>query len=241
MVNAINKINRQKKKELNKPQEKTANDAGNEIVKEANNDIHNEAGLLSGSVVDTETRNLLKVLVRYGERVLFTLEDGSIQTVGEFILQELEIDHIVFENPLYNEFIEEYRQHQHDTDFVAEKHFKFHPNSALSQLTVNLITEKYTLSKIHYRIQVSENAKIKEVEIPTDADRLYELVPRLVLELKDSLLKEHIKQTLLKIKHACEQREDMSKIKELMDYCDALNAIKRDLSKSLGERVINKL
>ena len=241
LVNAINKINRQKKEEQNKPQEKTANDAGNEIAKETNNDIHSEAGLLSGSVVDTETRNLLKVLVRYGERVLFTLEDGSIQTVGEFILQELEIDHIVFENPLYNEFIEEYRQHQHDTDFVAEKHFKFHPNSALSQLAINLITEKYTLSKIHYRIQVSENAKIKEVEIPTDADRLYELLPRLVLELKDSLLKEHIKQTLLKIKHACEQREDMSKIKELMDYCDALNAIKRDLSKSLGERVINKL
>lgn len=246
LVNAINKINRQKKEEQkkaeqNKAQEETLPEAKNVTIQDSANNINSETGLLSGSVVDTETRNLLKVLVRYGERVLFTLEDGSIQTVGEFILQELEIDHIVFENPLYNEFIEEYRQHQHDTDFVAEKHFKFHPNSALSQLAVNLITEKYTLSKIHYRIQVSENAKIQEVEIPTDADRLYELVPRLVLELKDSLLKEHIKQTLLKIKHACEQREDMSKIKELMDYCDALNAIKRDLSKSLGERVINKL
>lgn len=241
LINAINKINRQKKEEKNKSQEKTSSDADNEIAKESPNDVPNEAGLLSGSVVDTETRNLLKVMVRYGERALFTLEDGSNQTVGEFILQELEIDHIVFENPLYNEFIEEYKLHQYNSDFIAEKFFKFHSNSALSQLAINLITEKYTLSKIHYRIQVSENAKIKEVEIPTDADRLYELVPRLILELKDSLLKEHIKQTLLKIKHACEQKEDMSKIKELMDYCDALNTIKRDLSKSLGERVINKL
>lgn len=241
LVNAINKINRQKREERSKSQEKTSSDADNEIANESPNDVPNEAGLLSGSVVDTETRNLLKVMVRYGERALFTLEDGSNQTVGEFILQELGIDHIVFENPLYNEFIEEYKLHQYNSDFIAEKFFKFHSNSALSQLAINLITEKYTLSKIHYRIQVSENAKIKEVEIPTDADRLYELVPRLILELKDSLLKEHIKQTLLKIKHACEQKEDMSKIKELMDYCDALNTIKRDLSKSLGERVINKL
>ena len=79
------------------------------------------------------------------------------------------------------------------------------------------------------------------MEIPTDADRLYELVPRLILELKNSLLEEHIRQTVLKLKHACEQKEDMSKIKELMDYCDALNTIKRDLAKSLGDRVINKL
>lgn len=241
LVNAINKINRQKKEEQNKAQHQTLSTTENKTAQDSANSVNSETSLLSGSVVDTETRNLLKVMVRYGERTLFSLEDGSNQTVGEFILQELGIDHIVFENPLYNEFIEEYRQHQHDTDFIAEKFFKFHPNSALSQLAINLITEKYTLSKIHYRFQVSENAKIKEVEIPTDADRLYELVPRLILELKNSLLEEHIRQTVLKLKHACEQKEDMSKIKELMDYCDALNTIKRDLAKSLGDRVINKL
>lgn len=241
LVNAINKINRQKKEEQNKAQHQTLSAIENKTAQDSTNSVNSETSLLSGSVVDTETRNLLKVMVRYGERTLFSLEDGSNQTVGEFILQELGIDHIVFENPLYNEFIEEYRRHQHDTDFIAEKFFKFHPNSALSQLAINLITEKYTLSKIHYRFQVSENAKIKEVEIPTDADRLYELVPRLILELKNSLLEEHIRQTVLKLKHACEQKEDMSKIKELMDYCDALNTIKRDLAKSLGDRVINKL
>ena len=241
LVNAINKINRQKKEEQNKAQHQTLSTTENKTAQDSANSVNSETSLLSGSVVDTETRNLLKVMVRYGERTLFSLEDGSNQTVGEFILQELGIDHIVFENPLYNEFIEEYRQHQHDTDFIAEKFFKFHPNSALSQLAINLITEKCTPSRIHYRFQVSENAKIKEVEIPTDADRLYELVPRLILELKNSLLEEHIRQTVLKLKHACEQKEDMSKIKELMDYCDALNTIKRDLAKSLGDRVINKL
>ena len=54
--------------------------------------------------LDANIRNLLQVLVKYGNYPFFDT------TVGEYIISELEADQIVFENPLYEKLINEYKE-----------------------------------------------------------------------------------------------------------------------------------
>ena len=97
-------------------------------------------------------------------------------------------------------------------------------------ITADLISEKYTLSKIH--------SKIKKIE--EDADRLIELVPRVVFEFKNSLILELMKRKLLEMKVANDDR-NIKLIDEIMVEMSQLEIVKRELSKTLGERIIIKI
>jgi len=97
-------------------------------------------------------------------------------------------------------------------------------------LTADLISEKYTLSRIH--------SKIKKVE--ADADRLLELVPRVVFEFKNMLILDLIKQKLLKMKAANDLKNN-ALVDEIMQEMSQLEVVKKQLSKTLGERIIIKL
>ena len=194
---------------------------------------------IQSKVIDEEIRHLLRILLLYGTNQLYVDENGTVE-VGEYILQDLQQDQIIpFENPLYNFLVEEYLKHQGEEGFLPENYFKYHPDGALSQLAVNLMTDKYVLSKIHSKMQVSENAKVMDVPPPTDADRLTILVPRLLFELKSELLKLEIKQTLLDIK-AAEDAGDAQTLMEKITRCKALNDTQRQLASQL-DRIIVKL
>jgi len=186
----------------------------------------------SFSKYETEERNILQVLVKYGEK-LFYYADPENQhpvTVGDYILEELERDQLKFENSLHALMLEEYKNHFHQDNFVAERFFLYHPNNEISMLTAELISEKYTLSRIH--------SKLKKIE--ADADRLIDLIPRMVYELKNSLIIDQIKHKLLEMKAANDNKNDKL-VDEIMKEMSQLEIVKKELSKSLGERIIIKL
>jgi DNA primase len=93
-----------------------------------------------------------------------------------------------------------------------------------------LITDKYTESKVH--------SKVKKV-IP-DSERLNEYVPRLVFEFKNSLVIDMIKQKLMELK-AANDSKDTELYRQIMLDWDQLEVLKKQLSKTLGERIIIKL
>ncbi|HEY5590319.1 MAG TPA: DNA primase [Paludibacter sp.] len=184
------------------------------------------------SKYETEERNILQVLVKYGDK-LFYYADPENQhpvTVGDYILEELERDQLLFDNPLHALMLEEYRNNYMQDAFVAERFFLHHSNSEISMITADLISEKYTLSKIH--------SKIKKIE--DDADRLIDLVPRVVFEFKNSLILDQIKRKLLEMKVANENKNNML-VDEIMQEMSQLEVVKKQLSKTLGERIIIKL
>lgn len=187
--------------------------------------------LTTANKFEAEARNIIQALVRYGEKELYTQpETGAPVSVGEYIIHELETDGIVFDNPLYMQIIDEFKAHCHDEGFVAENFYKFHVNNKISQLAIDLIAEKYTLSRIHYKQAISENVK-RAVKIPTDADRLFELIPRLIYELKILLIKDRQNQLTLQLKQA---GHDMSTVANLMAQYEQLTQIRLQLSKELG-------
>ena len=188
--------------------------------------------ITSSSKFEDQERNILQILVKYGE-VVFCFADKEEQiplTVGDFILEELERDNLLFYNEVHTLILEEYKlQHRLD-GFVAERFFLYHPDSRISILTADLVTEKYTLSKVH--------SKLKKVE--TDAERLLELVPRVVFEFKNSLILDMIKQKLIQLKAASESKNN-SLVDQIMQEMKQLDEVKKQLSKTLGERIIIKL
>ena len=240
LIHAINNLKIEKKeKDFQKQKSEEARqataanetDKSNEKSAETIPDALQATTLTTASKFEAEARNIIQTLIRYGEKELYVQpETGEPVSVGEYIIHELEMDGIVFDNPLYMQIIDEFKAHCHDEGFVAEKFYKFHVNDKISQIAIDLIAEKYTLSKIHYKQAISENVK-RAVKIPTDADRLYDLVPRLIYELKILLIKDKQNQLTLLLKQA---GQDTETIARLMAQYDQLTRIRLQLSKELG-------
>lgn len=186
----------------------------------------------SAVLFDNEEKNLLQVIIKYGHLLRFykSEENNELITVAQMIIDELEEDDLVFLNPLHQQMLNEYKQHcmQHEND--AEKFFTFHPDPKISRLAIELLSEKYTLSKVH--------SKMKEVL--SDEDRLHELAPRLIYEYKISLLIEQMRLKLTEMKNAAESGNN-DQVFSIMKEIKELESTKKLLSKKLGERIIIKL
>lgn len=181
---------------------------------------------------DSEEKNLLQLLIKYGHLSRFYLDEKKEKsiTVAEYVYNELEIDDLSFHNPLHQRMLNEYKQQCMTQTNSAEKFFTFHPDPQISQLAIELLSEKYTLSKVH--------SKMKEI-IP-DENRLNDLTPRLVYEYKNSLLIEQVRLKLDEMKTAAETGNNnlvISIMKEIKDLDEA----KKKLAKELGERIIVKI
>lgn len=179
-------------------------------------------------------KELLRYVIRYGERILYNYFDEEQQKqvtmrVAEYIRFDLERDELTFYTPLYKEILDEaIRQISSAENFTAQRYFLSHPNPAVSKLAANLISEKYQLSKYHSKFQALEK----------EEDKLDQLVPREIFEMKNAYISQQIKEIRQLIKNA---GDDMEKITELMTAQTRLNEIKGVLSKELGERIVLKM
>lgn len=180
---------------------------------------------------ENEERNILQALIKFGEKVLYYADEAHQHpvSVGDYIIEELDQDNIAFENPLHHTILTEYKKNYLQEGFISERFFLNHSNIEIGHLTADLISEKYQLSKIH--------SKIKQVE--SDADRLFAMVPRVVFELKNSLMLDLMKKKLNEMK-AANDSKNFELVNKIMFEIGQLDAIKKQLSKSLGERIIIK-
>ena len=98
------------------------------------------------------------------------------------------------DNALYQLIMEEYMAHYKEPNWVAATYFQYHPNGDISQLAVNMLADKYQLSRMYAKQMVSENV-VKEVDMPSDVDMLPDMV--LVLIAGILLMKTPAKKLLL--------------------------------------------
>jgi DNA primase len=173
-------------------------------------------------------RLIVQQLIRHGEKVMFIDEETQQQVlVAEYVASELEMDEITFTTPLFDEVLRELQQHLGEEGFVAERHFVNHANPELSRLAVDLIEEKYQLSKYHSKTQT----------VVREVDRLSELVSHLMVDYKHSLVELELKDTLNKLRQP-DVMSDAEKCLEVMSRYKELMEIKQQMAKHLGDRVI---
>lgn len=182
---------------------------------------------------DSEEKNILQTLIRFGKSDMRSpeqiKENADPLMTAAYIFEEINRDLITLYNPVHQKMLREYEMNYRNEQFNAEKHFLYHPDERISKLTSDLLTEKYTLSKIH--------SKLKKVE--SDADRLNDYVTRIMFEFKNSLMLDLIKEKLISLKIASENK-DIALSEQLMQELREMEKVKRDLAKQLGVRIITK-
>lgn len=220
----------------------------NEILHNKVNEIHklnreerakrrdeNKQTIIEINKIESNILNLLQVVIRHGEKVLYQLEDGKCINVGEYIIREIKADNVNIENPTYQCILEEFMNHCHDKDFISSIFFQYYPDVEVSQLAVDLIVDHYQLSRIYSKKSISENVT-QEVQ-QDEVDSLPELVQRLLLELKLTVVDERIDSMQHMLKEA-QERNDWQLITTILEQQPQLMDIRTQLCRALGNRVV---
>lgn len=176
-------------------------------------------------------RLILQAVVRHGEKIMCNLtdEDGNEipVTVIEYVTNDLKEDDLAFHNPLHRQMLSEATQHMHDAGFIAERYFLSHPDPIISKLSVDLINVRYQLSKYHSKSQ----------KIVTDEERLYEMVPMLMINFKYAIVTEELKHMLYALQDPA-LAHDEEKCNSLMQRFNDLKTVQSLMAKRLGDRVV---
>ncbi len=174
---------------------------------------------------------IIQMIVRYGERVMcnVTDEEGNEHplTVTEYVVEDLRQDDLAFHNPLHRQILTEAAEHLTQPGFVAERYFIAHPDPAVSQLSAELISDRYQLSKYHSKGQ----------KIVTDEERLYELVPLLVTNFKYAIVSEELKHLMRALQDPA-IAHDEAQCNAIMQRYSDLRTVQSLMAKRLGDRVV---
>lgn len=176
-----------------------------------------------------QEESLVKMIIRYGEKVVCCVEDeeGNEQpfTVTEYIAYNLRVDDIQFHNPVHRKILKEAEENVHNENFVAERYFLSNPDPEISKTAADMSSDRYQLSNYHSKGQ----------KIITDEERLYELVPRLLLDFKISILKEEMKHTLQALNDPA-VASNPEKCAEIMAHFKDLTETQNMILKDAGDR-----
>lgn len=103
------------------------------------------------------------------------------------------------------------------------------PDDEVRRLSTEFVAEKYVLSRIH----------TKFARVETERDRLHELVPRALYELKDAILESERRDIRSRIETlAAAPNSDLEQIQALMERLIELTQLKAEFAKYLGDRTI---
>ena len=185
------------------------------------------------SPLDPFEKTLVRYMIRYGFHDLFSEineETGETETwkVIPYILTDLQNDEIEFQHPLYKKVIAEINHIFDQEGEHLTRYFLAHPDEEISRLAVDLVSEKYQLSKIHTKFQTIES----------EAEKLADLIPRALFELKDAITSLNIKHIREEIKKTAKEKNP-ERTTQLMSELNGLYALKAALAKQLGERIVS--
>lgn len=185
---------------------------------------------LSTNPLETEEREVLRYLVKYGNEKLgnVIIDDKEIEmSVGEYIIHSLKEDELRSTNPLHDQILNEYEENISTPGFLAHRYFVSHPNPLISSLTTDLIAREYQLSRIH-----SKYGPVKK-----DEELLDVLVPRVLTELKWKLVKIKIDKVMMELKEE-QEKGNVERQIELIKEMTTLQNVFKYISQQHGERTI---
>jgi len=180
-------------------------------------------------MLDENSRNLLRMLVRYGERKLVFFGEGD-QTyeylIGDYMQMYMQQTQIRMENPLYQAFFDEFNLHKAEPGFCAEHCFVRNENQYIAQLAVDLLSQKHQLSK-HYLKDPNSGEELTPTEI-------HNQVIHLLYELHYTVMENSLC-TLDKQMREAEQMHDEQMMNAIMTAQMQLGQIKRQIGELLGK------
>tara|TARA_B100001093_G_scaffold508330_1_gene570324 strand:- start:164 stop:2089 length:1926 start_codon:yes stop_codon:yes gene_type:complete len=181
-------------------------------------------------IVNIEESTLIRLMVLYGTYPLdfeYENENGKTETTtiltAIFIMSELAVDQIEFSNIIFKKIFSEFtRKYEADETILNDRYFSQHTDPEISQAASEFLSQKHELS----------DWGKKEIFVPTEKDKLYELVNEAIIRLKSKQVKLKIEQMLIKMKNNEILEEERSKFMTLFVQLNKLSMI---IDKKLGK------
>jgi DNA primase len=176
-----------------------------------------------------EETTLIRLLIIYGTSPLnfeYENEEGEEEvaavSAAEYILSELSEDAIEFTHPVYNKIYIEFVNYinEHET-ILDETHFVRHQDPEISQAVSEFLSDKHLLS----------DWSKKEIFVPTETDKLKELVTESVIRLKSKQVKIKIAKMLKQMKDNTIPEKDRL---NFLNNFQQLNNLSMHIDKELG-------
>ena len=169
---------------------------------------------------------LIQLVIRYGEQIIFDHvedHDGNLidLTLAQYIHYTLSADGLYFHTPLYNQILNEAVAHAGKEGFMAEPYFVHHHDIGISQLAVDMSTDKFRLS---------ESQQMKET-----VETLRQRVVHLILDFRMDYVEQKLKDLQKEIAQAVSDHDRMMKLLE--EFKD-LQMIRNALAQQLGNNII---
>lgn len=179
--------------------------------------------------VSLEESTLIRLMVLYGTYPLdfeYENENGEIKITtlncATFIMSELEGDLIEFSNTIFKKIYLEFTdKFETDETILDDKHFAQHSDPEISQAASEFLSQKHELS----------DWGKKEIFVPTENDKLFDLVNEAVIRLKSKQVKLKIEGMLRQMKNNEIIGDDRSKFMTLFQQLSELSMI---IDKKLG-------
>ena len=178
---------------------------------------------------------LIRYVVRYGEQILYEYTDEETNEtisvcVAEYVFSELEQDDMHLFTPIYKRMLAEVVEHCKEEGFTASRFFLHHPDSGISKIGADQISDKYQLSKYHSKYR----------EIKQEKDQLDQFVPMTLVSFKEAYIRHKINEFDMKMKEL-QTKGEVDEAIALMREKETLDTIKKALNVRIGERIILKM
>ncbi|TNF40305.1 MAG: DNA primase [Bacteroidetes bacterium] len=176
----------------------------------------------------------LRFLLKFCNLPLFEIEsedtdEAGLISVGQFMIDELEKDELISQNELFRIIFNDVKSNLENAGFDPWKHFIYHPNSKVSALATDLLSEKFIESNIWKR-----GGGFTEKE----EDILDLLVPKIINEYKARKIRLMLPAIEDEINRAYQQNDFEKVIDEQSKYMN-LKKVEKYLSDKLGNRTMN--
>lgn len=173
---------------------------------------------------------IMTIVVRHGNTMIPMLDqDGNEVQVPlvEYVQGEMDTDGLQFHSPLYASMMQDCMVHLHDEGFDVTRYLVNNQHMEYSTEAVNLLTEKYQLSKEQAKAMASE-----EELAPT-------YIQHLMLDYKNQIIEDELKKCQKQLSDPAVSG-DPDRCNEVMQKYMQFSNIKRALAKELGDRVLHK-
>lgn len=192
----------------------------------------------STMVMDPSEREIIYYLVRYGECEIFRdpQEDGTekVYHVVTYIMHELELDDLQLTNPLYKKMLDDYYEaFVAGTRVSAQQFFLRSADVEVNRVASDLLSERYQLSRMYDKRCDTNKIKARKME-KEEGDRLATDVPRVVFDFKFSWTEKEMSKYLKQLQTVTDEEEK----RMVMERYRAMQNVKKELARYLGERII---
>ncbi len=178
---------------------------------------------------------LLSLLIKYGNDVLFILAKGDEPSVdvsvAQYIINDLTDNHIEFKTPICRKVLEMYTEAMGKTGKPDDSMFTLCTDVEVSQFAVSLLISKNEISK--------EMWDKRNRYIPPEENRMQDVIDRALVGYKLELLQQTLDEMQKQIAELQKEPGNDLKITELMSKHVAYKKCYKDLNNYLG-RTINK-